>query len=331
MHPRRIQRNAPVPFFTLICAAVLVGSPASAQLVVVEPGFDVTDLGSSSGPKGAECSPGGVWGPYVYIGESGGNAIEQLDFFNFATLFASGSPDIDFPVGMDFGPGPANDFGTFLFVASYGSGRITRLDPSGNPSLFTLFPSVSDVKFDPTGAYSNELFAIEYFSGISTVSSGGIITPFAAGIQTSYMRFGPGGAWGTGLYATNNSPVPGVGIIQVDSGGTSSMFSPGFTTPEQFDWAFGGAWGGDMFATDFATGELWRVKSDGSRTLFATVNPGERPAGLVFCNDCIYMTSYGGGCWKICEAPVPVESRTWGGIKQGHGSVDAGIETPRPE
>jgi hypothetical protein len=177
------------------------------------------------------------------------------------------------------------------------------------------YPQVSDVKFDPTGAYGNELFATTYVGGLSTVSSGGVTSPFAPTVSSSYMRFGPGGAWGTGIYATSNA-APGVGIIQVDSGGTPTLFCGGFSTPEQFDWAFGGAWGGDMFATDFATGEVWRVKSDGTRTLFGTVNPGERPAGMTFCNDCLYLTSYGGGCWKVCEAPVPVEAVSWGMIKQ---------------
>jgi hypothetical protein len=286
----------------------------------MEPGFEVTDLGSGAGPKGAACSPGGVWGNYIYIGESNGNAVERIDFADNMTIFASGSPDIDFPVGMVFGPGPAADFGTYLYVASYGSGRITRLDPSGTPSLFLPFPSVSDLTFDPTGAYSTDMFAIEYFGGISTVDAGGVITPFAAGVSSSYMRFGPGGAWGTGLYATSNG-APGIGIIQVAPDGTPSLFAGGFVTPEQFDWAFGGVWGGDMFATDYATGDIYRIQSDGTATVWANIAP-ERPAGMTFCNDCLYITSHAGGCWRVCASPVPVETTTWGGLKATYAGED---------
>jgi hypothetical protein len=315
-------RNAsPVLVLAVAAGVVLIPGTASAQepFVLQESGFDVTDLGSSAGPKGAACSPGGVWGDYVYIGESSGNAVERIDFLDNVSLFASGSPDIDFPVGMAFGPGPANDFGTFLYVANYGSGRITRLDTFGGPTLFVNYPQVTDLAFDPTGAYGTDLFAATYFGDINTVSSTGVITLFSSAVQSLYLRFGPGGVWGTGLYATNNSGPPGVGIVTVATDGTPTLFSGGFTNPEQFDWAFGGSFGGDMFASDMAAGEVWRVKPDGTRTLFAT---GERPAGIVFCNDCLYVTSFAGGCWKICESPTTVESATWGGIKQTYGAEE---------
>lgn len=306
---------------TSLLATSLLTTPAAAThpFTMVESGFDVTDLGDSSGPKGAVCSPGGVWGNYVYVGESNGNAIERIDFADNVSFFAGGAPDIAFPVGMVFGPGPASTFGTFLYVASYGSGRITRVDPSGIPSLFVNFPSVSDVTFDPTGSYGNDLFAIEYFGGISTVDQFGAIAPFSPGVTSSYFRFGPGGAWGTGLYATSNDVSPGIGIITVDIAGTPALFSGGMNIPEQFDWAFGGGFGGDMFVANFGNAEILRVKPDGTYTVFANT---ARPAGIVFCNDCLYVTSFEGGCWKICNSPTPVENTSWGTIKGAYGSVD---------
>ena len=63
----------------LIAAAFFVClSPGSAlaQLVVVEPGFTVTTLPPGVGAKGIECSPGGIWGDYVYVGDSSGGTIE---------------------------------------------------------------------------------------------------------------------------------------------------------------------------------------------------------------------------------------------------------------
>lgn len=301
----------------LLAACLLSGSALAQGLTVVEPGFTVTDLGDGFGPKGATCSPGGVWGPYVYIAESNGDAVERIDFADNMTIFASGAPDIDFPVGIEFGPGPAADFGTYVYVASYESDRITRLDPSGTPSLFTTLVGATDLAFDPSGGYSNELYAATFYGPIHKVSSLGVVTPFAA-FSSLYIKFGPGGAWGTGMYATSSGGV-GTGIVTVAPDGTETLFSGGFTTPEQFDWA-DGAFGGDMFATDFGTGEVWRIAPDGTRTLFATVDPQERPAGLVYCNGCLYITSFGGGCWKVCESPVPTEAVTWGTLKQTYRS-----------
>jgi hypothetical protein len=324
-HARPLATAVSTASILSLVPVLLFAQQPAPVLTMVESGFDVTDLGTSSGPKGAACSPGGVWGDYVYIGESSGNAIERVDFADNVSLFAMGMPDIDFPVGMDFGPGPANDFGTYLLVASYGSGRITRLDPLGMPSLLVMFPSVSDVKFDPTGAYGTDLFAIEYFGAISTVTPGGVITPFASGISSSYFRFGPGGPWGTGMYATSNAS-PGPGIVTVAMDGTPTLFAGGFITPEQFDWAFGGPWGGDMFATDYSSGDVYRIHSDGTKTVFATTD--SRPAGMVFCNDCLYITSYGGGCWKVCESAVATPTVSWSAVKQQFGGASKSARTP---
>ena len=53
-------------------AVTFVAGPNVAQVLdVQEPGFTVTFLGSSAGPKGLRCSPGGVWGDYVYVSETG--------------------------------------------------------------------------------------------------------------------------------------------------------------------------------------------------------------------------------------------------------------------
>jgi len=324
MTARRILTATLIPALSVALLSTVNPGTARAQLTMNESGFDVTVLGSATGPKGAVCSPGGVWGDYVYVGDSSGNAIERIDFADVASLFAMGTPDIQFPVGMVFGPGPASDFGTYLYVASYGSGRITRLDPTGSPSLFVNFPSVSDVTFDPSGAYGTDMFAITYFGSISTVSSGGVVSPFST-LQSAYFRFGPGGAWGTGLYATCSAGPPGVGIVTVDPSGNATLFAGGFVGPEQFDWATGGSFDGDMFASDMSDGKIYRIKPDGPKSLWASVT---RPAGITFCNGCLYVTSYAGGCWKICESPVPAKSSTWGLIKQTYGDANPASEPP---
>ncbi len=110
-------------------------------LTVAEPGFSVTVFppAVNAGAKGLRCSPGGVWGDYVYVAESGspGGLIDRIDFFDNVTTFASG---LSFPVGMDFGPGPAGGFGDFLYVADYSVGdQIVRIDPTGTIFAFTPY------------------------------------------------------------------------------------------------------------------------------------------------------------------------------------------------
>ncbi len=304
-------RRILIPVVVLAC--VLLQVPASAQLVVNEPGFCVTTLPPGVGAKGGECSPGGIWGDYVYFSDSNGNTVDQVDFLDNMFFFAGGVPDLFFPVGLVFGPGPAADFGDYLYVAVNSSNRITRITPGGITSLFANIPSPGDVTFDPSGAYGTELFATTAFSGpISKVTNAGVVSTFST-VQATYIRFGPGGAWGSGLYSTSQGVVPGVGIVTVDPAGTATLFSGGFSTPEGFDWAFGPGFDGDMFAPDLGTGEIWRVKSDGTRTLYATVAGA---SSVTFCNGTLYVTSFAGGCYKI-EAcgPVRSEPASWGSIK----------------
>ncbi len=305
-----------LPLLLAALAFVVPTGPAAAQFTLLEPGFCVTELPPGVGAKAGECSPGGVWGTYVYFSDSNGNSIDQVDPADNMFLFASGPPDIAFPVGLVFGPGPANNFGTFLYVACYGSNRITRLTPAGVPSLFANITAPGDVKFDPTGAYGTDLFATTAFAGpISTITPGGVVSTFSP-LQATYIRFGPGGAWGTGLYSTSHGAVPGVGIAQVDAFGSATLFSGGFTTPEGFDWGFGPGFGGDMFAPDLNTGEIWRVDPTGNRTLFATVPAS---SSVTWCNGVLYVTSFAGGCWKIEFCGVtPVEESTWTGVKTKH-------------
>jgi hypothetical protein len=143
------------------------GGPAQAVdvLVMNESGFTVTDLGAGPGAKGLRCSPGGVWGDYVYVALSfsGGGIIERIDFFDNVSVFTS---TMNFPVGMEFGPGPAGTFGNFLYVANFGAGgSIRKVDPSGVVSSWVpSYPSASFIRFDPTSVYGTGLFANKFVS-----------------------------------------------------------------------------------------------------------------------------------------------------------------------
>ena len=127
---------------TIVVAVAVFAGIASAQLIMNEGGFVVTDLGASVGAKKIECSPGGIWGDYVYIADSGGDLIERVDFADVVTLFATLTPG-SFPVGLAFGPGPGSNFGDFLYVSNYSANEIVRIDPSGNVFPFTPMASPS--------------------------------------------------------------------------------------------------------------------------------------------------------------------------------------------
>ncbi|HEX5131631.1 MAG TPA: FlgD immunoglobulin-like domain containing protein [Candidatus Krumholzibacteria bacterium] len=274
--------------------------PARAQLTMMEPGFTVTNLGSASSAKQVECSPGGVWGNYVYMAASVYNIIERMDYADVSSLFAT-MPFNAFPVGLAFGPGPANNFGDFIYVADYGTSTIEKVDPAGVVTPFTTLSLATSTTFDPTGAYSTDLFAVTGYSGpIYTVDPSGVATVFAA-VPSLYIKFGPGGAWGTGMYSTSQSAV---GYVKVDALGNATNFCTGFTNPEGFDWATGTLFMGDMFAADVSTSEVWRIKDDGTRTLFASMPTA---ADVAFCNGAMYLVSFHGECYKVTEEqPVSV-------------------------
>ncbi len=284
----------------LLLGCFAVGT-ALAQFELEEPGFTLTTLeapsGQPNGPKGVACSPGGTWGDYVYVAVSGSSAgaVERIDYADNITPFATG---LSFPVGMEFGPGPAGGFGNLMYVAEYTggtTGEISTIDSSGNVTSFAPYAGASDVLFDPLGVYSTDLFVTPAYSGpsIDTMDNTGATTFFSS-LLSAYMRFGPGvGTWGTGLYATDNNLG---GIATITSGGTPTMFVSGFVVPEGFDWAFGPGWDDDMFAADFLGTTIYRVKQDGTKTAWATVS---RPSDIAFCNCALYVVSFEGGCWKI--------------------------------
>lgn len=298
-----------VPVFCFVVLAVALPSSVRAQLNVLESGFQVTHLASSSGPKQVECSPGGAWGPYVYVGDSGGGAIERIDILDSITMFSP--TGLAFPVGLAFGPGPGGNFGEFIYVADYGDDTIKKVDTSGNVTTFAGYAAPGGIAFDPTGGYGNDLFVTTGFSGpMHSLDLAGTATGFSS-LDATYIKFGPGGVWGAGMYATTYGGA-GVGIATVDAAGVATSFAGGFVAPEGFDWAQGVQFAGDLFVTDFSTGEIWRVKSNGTRTLWATL---PQVADVAFCSEALYVVSGNGECYKVTESPVPVRPSSWSAIK----------------
>jgi hypothetical protein len=279
-----------VIILTDVCAGQIPG-PSEGDLTVLEQGFTVTTLAPGLGTKQIECSPGGVWGDFVYAADSAAGIIELIDSNDDMFEFAAG---FSFPVGLAFAPGTSSDFGEFLYVVDNLASNIRKVDPSGNVTHFATFLEPGGNVFDPTGAYGSDMIVSRAFTGPTMKVDHEGASSFFSDLAATYLKFGPGGVWTTELYATKHDANPGIARVAPD--GTYTQFSSGFSTPEGFDWAFGPGFGGDLFATDVDNGEIYRVKPDGSIQLWATA---DEASDVAFCNNALYVVSLAGGCWKI--------------------------------
>lgn len=333
----------------LVALVVAAGSTLTVAqtLTLLEPDYTAKRLPSGIGAAGLACSPGGAWGEFVYIADSAAGMIERIDFNDNVSTFAG---PFSFPVGLAFGPGPGNDFGNLLYVGDFGTSELSSINTSGSITSFISFPGPGDMTFDPSGAYGTELFSTSTLAGsIYEITSAGSATLFS-GAASAYLGFGPGGAWGGGLYSTDQSGsvsgtdccfdngTPGCsdttcrtlvcttkpacclgkwnqtcanlaldeptcaclgygpGIVEVDSGGTSTSLVDGFAAPQGFDWADGPGWNGDLFATDLTYGLVRRVLPGGTSSDFAQVVGA---ADVTFCNCALYLVTLDGALWKI--------------------------------
>jgi len=286
-------------------ALALLCPPVHAQLDVLERGFRVKTLPSGTGAKGVECSPGGIWGEYVYVGDSSGSAIERIDLSDNVSLFASGS--MVFPVGMEFGPGPGGTFGDFLYVCDFALNAILKVDTNGTITPFTGAPGATGAAFDPTGAFGTDLFVAAGVGGarpILKMNSMGVPILFTTAVVSNYLDFGPGGVWGQDLYATD---LNFGGHSIVDSTGVATGLTTGFSNPEGFDWAAGPRFDGDLFATDNIAGEIRRVVPGGTHTLWATL---PQAADVAYCSGSLFVVSGAGECYKVggCAAFSPFDA-----------------------
>jgi hypothetical protein len=292
---------------SIVASAVAVLAlpiPAHAQLVVLESGFAVTPLTPGPGAMQVECSPGGVWGDYVYVANTQGGTIERIDFSDAITPFAG---PFAAPVGLAFGPGPGANFGTLLYVSDRGANATRKVTPAGVISSHASIATPGGLAFDPTSFYGNALFVPTAPGGtIYRVNPAGAPTVTFA-VTAGYLKFAPGGAWGTGMYASS-----GTSLIQISNGGVVTPLAIGFGDVAGFAWASGGAFGGDLFAADHQSGEIWRVKPDGTRALWATL-PGA--GDVAYCNGALYVVSSNGGRFRVEDAPVPARAATIGELK----------------
>lgn len=281
--------RAPVRFAAAILAAALplCFGTASAQLTLVESGFLGTTL-SQDLTKQVEIGFGGDTCLYYGSFEGLRRRCSPTDSGEVC------DPNLTFPVGIAFSTG--GSFGSAMYVADYGINDVHRMTGCATSTLFASIIAPGSIAFPPAGsAYGDYLYACVAFDGpIRRVSSAGVVTDWLE-LQTAYMKFGPGGAWGTGMYATDMSMAGATaGIVRVSSTGVVTPLNDEFFVPEGFDWAFGG----DMFATDPALGQILRIKPDGSSTLFATL-PGAADVAYRPGEKALYVVSNQGGFYRI--------------------------------
>lgn len=291
-----------------------------SRLDLIEPGFQAARFDECNGEiekpipgtgglrldrfqiNAMECSPGGAWGDFIYMTLSrleNGDPVSRLA----RTDFQGNSETLAFATGsnvsmreFDISPDGWRE-GDSLFLATI-TGSFTsileRYLPDGSSELVWNNLSAAFIVsavVDPTGLFDDDVFFWQGTDIMRRDAAGGV-SLFAAlpsaGPGSREMRFGPGGVWGDDLYTAGLTVAPD---------GTASPFPGGFS---EFDWAFGPGFGGDMFnlaAVQGGPSEIYRVKPDGSRSLFATAPDVSQ---VLFCNGELWI---GGeqGCFAVSE------------------------------
>lgn len=275
-----------LPAATLPLLLLLVPTSTRAQMTMVEPGFVCVLL---NGDLSKQVELGVGPDTCLYYGSPDG--LKRRCTPNGPDTVCD--PALTFPAGIAFGRGGA--FGTSMYVADFGLGDVFRHTGCAAGTFFADFFAPGSIVFPPAGsAYGDDLYACEAFDGpIYRVASNGTKSEWLE-IETVYMKFGPGGAWGTGLYATDMSTPDGAAIVKISAAGAVTPFVSGFAFTEGFDWGFDG----NLFATDAATGEIWRIGSDGSMTVFATL-PGAADVAYRPGEQALYAVSNQGGLWRV--------------------------------
>jgi sugar lactone lactonase YvrE len=206
-----------------------------------------------------------------------------------------------FVSGNDFGPGEDLYYGA-IFTFTW----------DGRQSIFAsglAFPG--DLAFDSTG----NLFVVECEGCYRRYSSGAIHkcgpfgcgTIFASGLSLPlYLAVDKEGNLFVADYENGN-------VYKYKPDGSRATFASGLYHPEGM--AFDSA--GNLFVADNSSGNvyqgsIYQCKPDASRSIFAVLEPGDRPADLAFDSmGNLFMADLGGNIYKYdVHGVLPQPART---------------------
>jgi len=287
-----MKSRARLLFIALLAPLLGLAPAARAQVTFYESGFSAT-YQTAGYSKQVQLSPGIDSCVYAAVNQDVMRKCPSGTFTAFATGFS-------FAVGIEFGRGGA--WGSSVYVGDNGDEGIYKTSGGATHTLFASISGVGALAFPPSGSpYGDYLYAPTAFSGpLYRVNSAGTVTSWSP-LATTYLKFGPGGAWGTGLYATRYLGPTG-DIVTVSSAAVVTPFATGLSIPEGFDWGFDG----DMFACDLGTGNVWRIHSDGTKTLFMNI-PGAADVAYKPSEPALYIGSYYDGVYRVAPGTVGVE------------------------
>ncbi len=179
-----------------------------------------------------------------------------------------------------------------LAIAPDGSGDVRVTDPGGafavSDTAVRLLVAGSNTTSRGScaigpAAYGGLLYVGDTSADRIASLQNGVFTTFAANVRGAEgLAFGPGGAWGTDLYAadanltslgTSGAPANGLGrIVRVAANGTVTTLVTNTMLNGACALAFdrSGRFGGDLFVADILAERILRVTPAGAVSVFAT-------------------------------------------------------------
>ena len=286
-------RASPLHVVSAVAAAVLLlaaAPPARAQITNLQSGFSFAVI-SADLSKQVEIGTGDCAGgdSSIYYGTLSGLVKRSSPTASPTTC----DPSLTFPAGIAFGNG--GSFGTFMYVADFGVNNVWKLNGCAAGVLFATLNQPGSIVIAPAGSpFGDFMYGTTAFSGpIVRINSSGTVTPWLT-LNSTYLKFGPGGDWGFDLYSTNTLGPPNSQIVSISSAKLVTPRVTGLVNPEGFDWGFGG----DLFSADLGANTIYRVKPDGTKTLFATL-PGVADVAWRCADQSLYVVSNQGGFYRI--------------------------------
>jgi hypothetical protein len=278
--------------------AVLSSGSQSWALPTVPPGFTIALIATENPDSLHGIQPGqGDFGNYLYY-ILYPNEIWRVRFDGSdRSLFAK--IDGGMLANLSFG------FGGDLYAVDgqwYVPSKIYRIKPDGSSSLFSApapapaTQSSESMVYGATGPFGNNLFISEFDNCMEIDGTGQYGNPInsvdSSGARNEFVRlangcnrltglaFGPGGGFGTDLFAINTNN--GV-IYKVAANGSYSEFSVSPSIGGAETLAFGSAqtlFGERLFVAKDFSGEIYQIDPEGHSSLFASGFTGFNYAGV---------------------------------------------------